>query len=215
VYEDGLSHTLAALDQQLQRFIYISTTGVYGQANGEWVDEASRCEPTRLGGKACLTAEQRLHESQLADKSIVLRLSGIYGPERVPNLRALQAGQPIIAPSGSYLNLIHVDDATKAVVAAAARGDVPATYVVSDNQPVLRQDYYCELARLSGVDPASIEFVGNASQLAGARTISERAQRKVGSKRVRSDHIMQALDLRWSYPSYQAGLVAILAAQHG
>ncbi len=57
VYVEGLCNVLAALPTPVDRFLYISSTGVYGQADGEWVDEQSRCEPMRPGGKACLDAE--------------------------------------------------------------------------------------------------------------------------------------------------------------
>lgn len=209
VYVGGLSNTVKALDEGTNRFIYISSTGVYGQSQGEWVDESSACQPTRPGGKACLAAEQLLQASPLADKAIILRLAGIYGPGRVPNIRALRTAQPVIAPAASYLNLIHVEDATMAVI-ATDQSATPSTYVVSDNRPVLRREYYRELARWSGLDPDSIEFVENPPQPPADAASEQRSQRQVGSKRVRSDHILRTLDLRWRFPDYQAGLAAVL-----
>ena len=109
---------LAALPSDTGRFIYISTTGVYGTAGGEWVDEETPPDPQRDGGRASLAAEQVLAAHPLGARSIILRLAGIYGPGRVPFLDKLRAGEPIPAPSAGYLNLIHVDDAAAVVVAA-------------------------------------------------------------------------------------------------
>ena len=110
VYVDGLQNVI---DRALvsDRFIYISSTGVYGNNDGELVEESATCDPVRPGGIACLAAEQRLQSSPLHPVTVVLRLAGIYGPERIPNLKALRSGKPIVAPEGSFLNLIHVDDA--------------------------------------------------------------------------------------------------------
>ena len=212
VYVEGLGHLLAA-EPRAKRFLYISSTGVYGQAQGELVDESSVCEPTRPGGRACLAAERLLQESAVARSAIVLRLAGIYGPGRVPNLQALQSGREIVAAAESHLNLIHVDDAVRAVVASAVSGDAPTTYVVSDNRPVLRREYYREVARLYSLDPASICFVDNVSQQGGSAQAPR--GRKGGSKRVCSAKIMRELDLRWAYPSYREGLAAVLLEAGG
>ena len=92
-------NVLAALPSDVGRFIYISTTGVYGNAGGEWVDEDTPPDPQRDGGRASLAAEQVLAASPLADRGVVLRLAGIYGPGRIPFLDKLRAGEPIPAVS--------------------------------------------------------------------------------------------------------------------
>ncbi len=208
VYVDGLNHTLKAL-MQVGRLIYISTTGVYGQANGESVDETSACEPTRPGGQACLSAEAILRDSHFWEQTVILRLAGIYGPERIPNLKGVESGTPIVAPEHSYLNLIHVDDAVTAVLAATDSAEPPKLYNVSDNQPVLRREYYREAARRIGVDPRSIEFVDNGAQHTAG---SSGSKRKSGNKRVCSDAIMHDLQLEWRYKNYAEGLASILGA---
>ena len=81
VYVEGLRAVLSALRSPVDRFIYISSTGVHGQRDGSWVDESSACEPVRDGGKAHLQAEQLLAEHRIGARGIVLRLAGIYGPE--------------------------------------------------------------------------------------------------------------------------------------
>ena len=138
VYADGLRNVLAALLSSVTRAIYISTTGVYGNAGGRWVDEATPTDPQRDGGKASLAAEEILRAHPLGKRSAILRLAGIYGPGRVPYLDKLRAGEPIAAPSEGWLNLIHVDDAARIVVAMdrwlAEReaSDGPHVFCVSD-----------------------------------------------------------------------------------
>ena len=97
------------------RVIYISSTGVYGQTDGTWVDESTECRPTRAGGQACLAAEQLLLQSAWAARTLILRLAGIYGPQRLPRLRQLQSGESLDTAPLGLLNLIHVDDAAQVV----------------------------------------------------------------------------------------------------
>ena len=163
VYAGGMRNVLAALPLDIGRFIYISTTGVYGPASGEWVDETTPPDPRRDGGRASLAAEQVLAAHPLGARSVILRLAGIYGPDRVPFIKELRAGQPIPAPASGYLNLIHVDDAAEVVVeptvSTGASRHCPATanppriYCVSDGNPVERGEYYSEVARQIGVPP--------------------------------------------------------------
>ncbi|MGD9647578.1 MAG: SDR family oxidoreductase [Pirellulales bacterium] len=203
VYVEGLRNVLTALASDVRRFLYISTTGVYGQHHGQWVNEETPCAPTREGGQVALEAEHLLLASALGNRSIRLRLAGLYGPGRVPRQQDLAAGQPIAAPRDGYLNLIHVDDAVDTVL-AAERLNVPPPrlYVVADGQPPLRRDYLAEVARLVG-GPAPT-FVEPAAD-------SPTAERADGDKRVDSAQLLAELNLRLNYPSYREGLAAILA----
>ena len=99
VYAGGVQNVLNALPASVERFIYISTTGVYGPGNGEWVDELTPPDPRRDGGRASLAAEEVLAAHPLGKNSVVLRLAGIYGPGRVPFIDKLRAGEPIPAPT--------------------------------------------------------------------------------------------------------------------
>ena len=199
VYVEGLRAVLSTLRSPVDRFIYISSTGVYGQSDGSWVDESSACEPARDGGKAHLQAEQLLAEHWIAAQAIVLRLAGIYGPERVPRRSDLERGGPLPIADG-FLNLIHVDDATEAVLAAENHGATPNTLIVADGHPVKRRDYYLELARLVGLGKP--EFHEPA-----AGTV---ADRRLGSKRIRTTRLMSELSFQPRYPTYREGLRAIL-----
>jgi len=91
-YALGLQNALNALSPETGKIIYVSSSGVYAQADGEVVDELSACEPKREGGKASLAAERQLAEHALGRRAIVLRMAGLYGPGRIPNAAPLMRG---------------------------------------------------------------------------------------------------------------------------
>src|SRR5262249_9201635 len=144
----GLVNVLNALPQGTGRVVYVSSTGVYGDAGGDWIDERTPCHPDRAGGRACLAAEQALQAHPRGHDAVILRMAGIYGPGRIPKRESLERGAPIPAPADGWLNLIHVDDAARVVMAAETAAPAGSIYVVSDGNPIARRDYYTELARL-------------------------------------------------------------------
>jgi len=203
VYAGGLANVIRQLPEPVEKVIYISSTGVYGQVTEGEVDEDSPCHPTREGGKACLAAEQLLQGSRFGPRSIVLRLAGIYGKGRIPRSGDLVAGKPIDAPAAGWLNLIHVEDAARIVLLAEECAAVSRTFVVSDGQPVQRGDYYAELARLLGAPPP--RFVTPDPN-------SPAALRAASDKRALPRRMFSELRPVLAYPSYREGLAAIVAA---
>lgn len=230
VYAGGLRNVLQALagsepspgpsltvSGNAPRFIYISSTGVYGKGSGEWIDEATPPDPQREGGRASLAAEQVLASHPLGSHGIILRLAGIYGPGRVPFLDILRNAEPIPARATGFLNLIHVDDAAAVVVAAATidlgqdgsisgarlSSQAPHIYCVSDGNPVARHDYYGEVARQIGAPPP--RFVEPEAD--SPRTIRAESNRRVCNKRMLTE-----LRATLTYPNYQTGLAAILSS---
>ena len=202
VYVEGLRHVLESLPGSVQRFIYISSTGVYGTVAGDWVNEDTACQPTREGGKACLAAENLLRSHPLGERSIILRLAGIYGPGRISRAKDLLAGKLIDAPAAGYLNLIHVDDAAQIVLLCDERAALPSLYVVSDGQPVVRSEYYKLFAQLLNAPPP---------QFAAPPPDSPAAQRAGSDKRVNAARLMRELNPALLHPSYREGLAAIVA----
>jgi nucleoside-diphosphate-sugar epimerase len=201
VYVTGLRLVLDALPDSVERFLYISSTGVYSQTGDVWVDEDSVAGPEREGGRACLEAEQLLAAHPIGRRSIVLRMAGLYGPGRVPRVRELESGQPIAAPSAGNLNLIHVEDAASVVIAAEQSAPLPRLYLVSDGHPVQRRTYYEELARLLGAPVPSFTTTD---------ADSPAARRAESSKRIRNDRLRRELGVTLRYASYREGLAAIL-----
>src|SRR5207244_2422881 len=145
VYVTGLENVLQKLPPP-GRFIYISSTGVYGQSAGEAVDEEAVTDPADESGRVVLDAERMLRRR--LPEAIILRLAGIYGPKRLIRGEALRSGEPIIGDPDRLLNLIHVDDAAAAVLAAEERGWPGRVYNISDDAPIERREFYRYLAQL-------------------------------------------------------------------
>ena len=198
VYVEGLKNVLDKLTTSIGCVIYISSTGVYAETGGDWVDEDSPTHPNRESTQACLDAERLLKSHRQGATGKILRLAGIYGPGRLPRRDDLLEGRPIRVPAGGYLNLIHVEDAARAVVAAAQTGP-PGIYSVADGAPTLRQDYLEELARLLEAPPPKFDSENEQSSGRGAT-----------NKRVRNDRLLGELGVRLLYPSYREGLAAIV-----
>ncbi len=126
---------------QLKRLVVLSTTGVYHQNDGGWVDEDSPTQPTRIGPQIALAAEQWLRENCSAQLATSLRLAGIYGPGRVPLLAKLREREPIPVGEGS-LNLVHLDDIVSAIVRLLEQSPPDRLYVLSDGHPIERRQFY-------------------------------------------------------------------------
>jgi nucleoside-diphosphate-sugar epimerase len=204
VFVEGLRNVLDALPRETERFLYISSTGVYGQSEGEWVDETSPCYPMREGGQACLQAERLLQGHPIGARAVILRMGGIYGPGRIPRLSDLQEGRPIAAPEHGYLNLIHVDDAAAIVLNAECKAPAPSLYNVTDGHPVLRGDYFREVARRVGAPPP--RFVAPPDD-------DPRAQRAASDKRVSNRALVERLAPRFRFPTYREGLAGIVGGE--
>lgn len=144
----GLGAVLDALPGT-PRVLFTSSTGVYGDAAGGIVTEATPPQPDRPAGRAILEAE-RILGARCPGRSVVLRVAGLYGPGRLPRLDDLRAGRPLAGDPDTWLNLIHADDAAAVVVAVADHPAPAPLYVVSDGRPVRRREWYAALARLVG-----------------------------------------------------------------
>ena len=202
VYVEGLTHLLDALSTKTARLIYVSSTGVYGQNDGAWIDENSPCLPVRAGGVACLEAERRLQNHVIGRRSVILRMCGIYGPGRVPRIADIKAGRPIMSPEDGYLNLIHREDAVRSILLAEENAVPPDLILVGDGCPVLRRDYFSYLAQLLETDLPDFETPQQGAAVS-ARALSD--------KRVTNRKMLDILQIRLEYPSFREGLASIVA----
>ncbi len=194
----GLANLLDSLSVG-SHVVYISTTGVYHQQDGSWVDEFSTARPTMPGGQTHLRAESLLRR-RWHQAHTILRLAGIYGPGRVPLARQIAVGKPIDAGADGYLNLIHVDDAATAVLNAWHRrrtlGSLPLSlYAVADDRPVIRREFYEAVAKQLGV--VSPVFTSPAGSLSA---------RSASNKRIWNRRLHRDLVGRLRYPTYVSGL---------
>ena len=179
---------------------YISTTGVYHQTGGRWVDENSPARPRREGGQAHLRAESLLHRYRPHGPWTILRLAGIYGPGRVPRAADVIAGRPIRSAESGNLNLIHVQDAA-AAVAASWEHARQRLYVVADDEPVLRGNFYREIARQCGAPPPTFT-PPESDSTSGSRSDSDK---RVWNRRMKRDLVP-----RLRFPTYREGLRDVL-----
>jgi len=205
VYVQGLKNVVHRLPDSVQQLVYISSTGVYGQDDGSWVTETSETVPTRPGGKACLEAELFLLDKQAQaalPRVTILRLAGIYGPNRIPRLAQIKQGQHLKVPSTGWLNLIHVQDAVRVVDCVISQQPSEHLYLVSDGHPVVRHEYLQEIARQLGAPPVVFE---------DTQADSAVAQRAGSSKRICNQRLMDEFQLQWKYPTYRETLTELLA----
>jgi nucleoside-diphosphate-sugar epimerase len=187
---------------------YLSTTGVYGDRQGGWVDEESELRPATARGRARVAAEAawravpglRLH---------VFRLAGIYGPGRGPFEKVREGTARRIVKSGQVFSRIHVDDIAQVLAASIDRPDPGAVYNVCDDDPAPPEAVIAEAARLLGLPPPPEEDFASAAMTPMARSFYAE------SKRVSNGRIKRELGVRLLHPGYREGLAALLAAEGG
>jgi nucleoside-diphosphate-sugar epimerase len=204
----GLENLLSNVAPAAGRWLYLSTTGVYAPCDdGRWLDEQALVNPGRGGALAALAAERWLEEQLPADGLVILRAAGIYGPERVPRLAALRAGEPLEADPSSYLNLIHVEDLARLAQRMIEPTCRAGVYNVSDGNPVRRREYYQFLSRLlNAPPPVFFDTEKNRHPL----PVGFGRSRGEGSKRVSIEKLRKELDYPFLFPDYQAGLRPLL-----
>jgi nucleoside-diphosphate-sugar epimerase len=137
VYRDGLENLIAAFAPK--RVIFTGSTSVYDQQNGEVVDENSPTEPLRETARVLLEAEA----VALRAGGIVARLGGIYGPGRSMFLRKFAEGSAVLEAGGErFINLIHREDAARALLRLADPAIPSGIYNVCDNHPPTQREIY-------------------------------------------------------------------------
>ena len=198
-YVDGLTHTLAWLKQngqQPKRLLFVSSSGVYGQKNGEWVDEMSLAEASSYSGRIMLEAERVALKSGIPASTV--RLTGIYGPGREWMLGQVRKGYRVAVDPPLYGNRIHADDAAGLL----------AFLLDADLQGKTLDDCYIGVDN----DPAPLaEVVGWLRERLGVTAWAEEASvRRAGSKRC-SNARAKALGWEPRYPSYREGYGEILS----
>ena len=199
VYVDGLRRALERLAQPVDRFVYASSTGVLGRDDGGWVTEDDTPEPRHESGRVCLDAE---HEARDKGASIV-RLAGLYGPGRIVRRAAILEGTPIVGDPRKIINMIQIDDAATAIVAALDRGIPGRIYHAVDDRPVSREELYGLTARLLGAPEPT--YVAPDPSASNAR---EEANRRIGNRRMKDE-----LGVVLRYPDVTTGLPASIAAE--
>ncbi len=185
---------------------YLSTTGVYGDHAGGWVDEATPLAPATERGRARVAAEGAWRA--LADRTDlplhIFRLAGIYGPGRGPFEKVRDGTARRIIKPGQVFSRIHVEDIAQVLEASIRRPHPGAVYNVCDDDPAPPEDVLSHAARLLGLpEPPAVPWDEAALSPMAQSFYAE-------SKRVRNDRIKDELGVVLRYPDYRAGLAALL-----
>ncbi|MTI13092.1 SDR family oxidoreductase [Sansalvadorimonas verongulae] len=198
IYLEGLEYVIRRLKgrkDQLKRIFFTSSTAVYHQNDGEWVDELSPTHPERFNGKIMLEAENLALDSDLP--ATVVRFGGIYGPGRNFMLRKIQSGEVYSSEPVVYGNRIHADDCAGMLVHLIELEEhgkcVHPLYLGVDSDPAPLSDVTQWLAEQLNVTP----------------TLSTPGANRGGSKRCRNQRILDA-GYRFRYPGYRDGYGALI-----
>lgn len=203
-YLRGVANVLDALERDgvvPGRVLFVSSTAVYGDAGGDWVDEATPPEPGGFSGQVLVEAEELLR-GRLAGtgtSAVSLRLGGIYGPGRTRLIDQVRGGSAIVPRDVRYTNRIHRDDAAAAIVHLATMAAEPAPmYIGVDNDPADLGTVLRFLALELGI---------------GEPPVGDAAPARGGNKRCRND-LLRSTGFGFTFPSFREGYRDILAG-HG
>ncbi len=197
---------IAKIAPCLKWFGYLSTSGVYGDFKGDWVDEDTPVNPTTRRGKMRLLAEQQWHN--IEDLPIhIFRLAGIYGPGRGPFAKVRAGTARRVNKPGQFFNRIHVDDIAQALYASILSPDPAGLYNICDDDPAPPQDVIGYAAELLGLPLPPVISFEDADLSPIARSFYAE------NKRIRNDRIKKDLGVSLKFPSYKQGLKNILEAE--
>lgn len=194
VYVDGLQNLVVALGAREQppgRLLFTSSTGVYGQDDGSWVDEDSPAEPSGFSGRLLLEGERLAHAGPLP--ATVLRLGGIYGPGRTWLVDRVRSGEArLLAGPPRYTNRIHREDAAGALAHLLDLERPQPIYLGVDGHP--------------GEHNEVIRFIASELGLAEPAPAGESAMPpgRAGNKRCRNDRLLRS-GYRFRYPGFREG----------
>ena len=187
---------------------YLSTTGVYGGTEGEWVDEDTPLHPTTTRGQQRKSAEEAWSEVPNLPLHI-FRLAGIYGPVRGLFSKVKLGKAQRIIKKDQVFSRIHVEDIVQVLCASITTGTDGGIYNVCDNYPAPPQDVIGYAAELLGLPiPPAIAFEDANLSLMGRSFYAE-------NKRVANERIKSELGIALKYPDYKAGLDALVRLEEG
>ncbi len=218
-YVEGLAHVLDAVADSgapVRRVLFVSSTAVYGDADGGWVDESTAPSPGGFSGRVIREAEDllfsRLHGTGISP--VVLRLGGIYGPGRTRLIDQVRGGAATVPAESRFTNRIHRDDAAAAIVRLCTMSPGPAPlYLGVDNEPAELGEVLRFLAAELGLPEPAPEAAGRGGArrgTGGASGTGGGEPSRGGNKRV-SNALLRSTGFEFEYPSFREGYRAVLA----
>lgn len=196
----GLLEWLANEGQRPKRIVMTSSTSVYGQRRGEHIDEDSPTHPTQFRGETLLASERLLAASGMS--TVVVRLGGIYGPERESVIDRAVAGELRIRPVEHFTNRIHRDDAAGLVRHLLFHPAPAPLYLGVDSEPADESQVHAFVAKELGLPEPQLE----------EKDESSRRRQGVGSKRC-SNRRARESGYKFRYPTYKEGYGALIRAR--
>jgi nucleoside-diphosphate-sugar epimerase len=198
VYAEGNRNLSAwAKNNSVKKIVYASSTSVYGQKDGSAVKESSSTDPAGDTGKILLDAERILLEAGLP--AVVLRVAGIYGPERGHLFKQYLKGEARIPGKGDrIINMIHRDDLVEVIIAALKNGRGGEIYNVADDEPIALVHFFRWLA----------ETLGKWMPPTVPEELEPERKRAVTSKKVQNRKMKVELGVQLKYPTFRQGYTA-------
>lgn len=187
---------------------YLSTTGVYGDHQGAWIDESAALTPSTKRGQLRVEAEAAWQSLAKETETAlhIFRLAGIYGPGRGPFAKVRSGTARRIIKPNQVFSRIHVEDIAQILAASIVKPDPGAVYNLCDDDPAPPEDVIAYAAELLGLPLPPAEDYETAEMTPMARSFYAE------SKRVRNDKIKTYLGVKLIYPDYRTGLKALLRA---
>ena len=197
-------NALKLLSQLPGKILLISTTGVYGDCQGEWIDESREVSPQAGRAHRRLDAETQLQQfcEQQNIESIIFRVPGIYAKDKLP-VKRISSGEPIVrAEDSGYTNRIHADDLAAFCVEALTENINTGIYNACDGNPSTMNDYFMRVADSLHIDrPKEISLQQAQSELS-AGMLSYLAE----SKRISNKKLLNSFQTEFKYPDLLSGL---------
>jgi nucleoside-diphosphate-sugar epimerase len=200
---DWLAPRRPDADGPAPRLVYTSSTSVYGQNDGSLVDEKSPAEPATETGRVLVKTERALMEAALQKNftAIILRVAGIYGPERGYWFKQFANGEARLEGNGSrLLNMIHRDDVISGIIAALEHGASGEIYNAVDDEPVSQFDFFSWLAT----------SIGRPMPEAIAENSEATRKRGITNKRISNRKLKKQLGYSFKYPTFRQGYAAAI-----
>ncbi|MDA3921857.1 MAG: SDR family oxidoreductase [Salinisphaera sp.] len=178
-----MGDVLARLPRVPTQLVYISTSGVYGDCQGDWVDETRPVDPQSERGQRRADAERQI--ADYAPHAVILRAPGIYGPNRLPVSRVLDREPILDDAEGGWSNRIHIDDLATIAYRAGTERWPHSIYNACDGLPTRLSTYYDALAELLGVEPVPrISWAEAESRFSAMRLSFLRESRRLSNRRL-------------------------------
>ena len=194
-----LEYFLSQVGKAPKRIVLISTTGVYGNSHGEWIDENTPVKPQTDRAKRRLSAEQQVQQwaEQFQREYIILRVPGIYAIDRLP-LDRLKKQLPVVQSSeAAYTNRIQADDLAEICITAMQSPLTGEIFNVTDGQPGTMVDYFNQIADYAGLDRPPQITLGEAKQKLSKGMLSYAME----SRRIRNNKLLNTLGIELKYPT--------------